>query len=356
MRAAREAGHEVSAIGVSDSEAKGRGNGNQTELITTIELFSRKLRFLPQPIRHIISAVELMLKQLPRGLKSKPTLIHCNDTIVLPLSVLLKMLTGAVLVYDAHELESNRNGLSRAMAILTLYTEKTLWRFVDSLIVVSPSIEEWYVNHIGAKKSCIILNSPMFTGESAAKSNYLRDIYRIPNETKVFIYIGIIGRGRGIELLLNVFAQPTCKACIVFLGYGEYSDKVKVAGNKCSNIHIHPVVPHEQVVGIARSADFGFCLVENVSLSDYYSLPNKLFEYAFAKIPIIASNFPDIRKIVKAHDLGVCVDLSSNSISRAVDDIIETATVHRVESIHLEELGWGAQAEKLMALYREIIN
>jgi hypothetical protein len=69
---------------------------------------------------------------------------------------------------------------------------------------------------------------------------------------------------------------------VVFLGYGELSQDLKRLAAEHPNIHVHDAVPHSQVVPIAQSADFGLCLVQDVSLSDYYCLPNKLFEYYFA--------------------------------------------------------------------------
>ena len=67
---------------------------------------------------------------------------------------------------------------------------------------------------------------------------------------------------------------------IVYLGYG--SEKTNyLSYQKYNNIHIHDAAEHQQVVSLAQSADVGLCLIENISLSDYYCLPNKLFEYIF---------------------------------------------------------------------------
>jgi glycosyltransferase involved in cell wall biosynthesis len=271
--------------------------------------------------------------------------------MTLPLGVFIKLLSGAKLIYDAHELESDRNGLSKMMGRLTYYTEKVLWRFIDSLIVVSPSIQEWYLKNIGSKRSVVILNSPVFTHTDTLNSGYLRSQFKIPHDSKVFIYIGIIGRGRGIEFLIEVFTRPNFKGSVVFLGYGEYSQKIQDLSKVHSNIYFHPAVPHKQVVTIAKSADFGICLIENVSLSDYYSLPNKLFEYIFAGIPVIASNFPDIKKIVTDYKVGICVDMNMISIVNAISAIDNNhCSIEKINPHSLEELGWHHQSKKLISL------
>ncbi|MBK9624803.1 MAG: glycosyltransferase [Rhodocyclaceae bacterium] len=71
----------------------------------------------------------------------KPDVVHCHDTLVLPLGVIVKLFTRATLIYDAHELESDRNGLTELQGRLTLWVERWLWQFVDALIVVNPSIQ-----------------------------------------------------------------------------------------------------------------------------------------------------------------------------------------------------------------------
>lgn len=106
---------------------------------------------------------------------------------------------------------------------------------------------------------------------------------------------------------------------------------------------------------IAKSADFGFCLIENVSLSDYYCLPNKLFEYAFSDIRIIASNFPEISRIVRDYDLGECCDLTLEGVK---DAIKTTSSIEYTKSSEkdLYPLSWAAQKEKIICLYKQLIE
>ena len=61
-----------------------------------------------------------------RAIRQKPDLIHCHDVLVLPLGVIVKLITRAKLIYDAHELESDRNGLSKFDGFLTLHFERLL--------------------------------------------------------------------------------------------------------------------------------------------------------------------------------------------------------------------------------------
>lgn len=353
MEALHDAGYLVSGIGITLEEEKHKSSLGFQADVKSIALKSRKLVYLPRTIRHVFSLFELIAKMLPLAIKQKPHVIHCHDTLVLPLGVLVKVFSKAKLVYDAHELESNRNGLTFIQSWLTRWVEKILWRFVDRLIVVSPSIQTWYEKNIGAKPSEVILNSPVLADTSAFNEAYLRTKFSVPGDKKIFLYIGILGYGRGLDLLEQVFKSPNIDSHLVFLGYGDLFDHLKGVSEAYSNIHVHPAVPHKDVVPIARSADFGLCLIQNVSLSDYYCLPNKLFEYCFSGVPVIASSFPDIKKVVDDFNLGECCDLNVNSISEKVLEL-QSSTKKYVFS-DMYPLSWQYQAEKLRSMYEKIV-
>ncbi|WP_375170188.1 glycosyltransferase [Marinobacter sp.] len=351
IEAAVHDGYVAHGIGIELSEGS-KNVDLQGASIQTLRLCSKALTFLPKFLRHFLTFVELFVRSVVRSIRIRPDIIHSNDTLVLPIAVVVKMFTRARLVYDAHELESDRNGLSKPLGALTKLIEKMCWPFVDGLIVVSPSIQAWYSDNIGEKRSEVILNSPSFKEVPESGSGYLRDRFDIPDNEPIFLYVGILGAGRGIDLILNAF-KDIVGAHVVFLGYGDYSEKLRQCARECKNIHVHEAVEHEKVVEVASSADVGLCLVQNVSLSDYFCLPNKLFEYAFAGLPVLASDFPDIRKVVQDHDLGRCVELTEEGIQDGVAWFLQ----HRSElspGKNLKPLSWQRQQEKLLAFYDNI--
>lgn len=350
MESAYNNGYEVHGIGIKLNETTKQMNSKNLH-ITTLKLFSKKLSFFPDPIRHLLTFAEFLTKSVSASIKLKPEIIHCNDTLVLPIGVFIKLFTRSKLVYDAHELESDRNGLSKFLSKLTLLLEKTNWHFIDGLIVVSPSIQKWYIDNIGYKKSTIVLNSPVFESLPNVKSTYLRDKFSIPKDDKIFIYIGILGTGRGIDLILESFKNVD-NAHVVFLGYGDYFERLAELEKLHSNIHLHDAVEHHKVVEIASSADVGLCLIENVSLSDYYCLPNKLFEYIFGGLPVLASNFPDISYVVEKYSLGVCVDLDTKSIKEGIDSFASGSSSFNIEQHNLSDLSWQKQESNLISLYK----
>lgn len=354
LRSLNHAGLSVRGVGVVLEEGSKASEIDFEAEIGQITLRSRGFLSLPRTLRHVCSLFELSAKMLFRSLRPKSKIVHCHDTLVLPLGVILKMITGAKLIYDAHELESDRNGTTVIQSRLTLFVERVLWRFIDGLIVVSPSIEKWYHENIGPKRSVVILNSPTFRADHSMRSDYLRQTFSIPDDSRIFVYVGILGHGRGLKLISEVFAQPGIKAHVVFLGFGEMTEELKAKASVTENVHWHEAVPHAQVVPLLQSADYGLCLVENVSLSDYYCLPNKLFEYCFAGLPVLASDFPDIRMVVEKYDLGVCFNSDPTELSKVIEDL--QSADKKVLSSDLLPLSWQAQEEKLVEFYSHVLS
>lgn len=352
IEALSAAGYSVSGLGVRMDEGAKESKVPFRASITSVNLFSRQLRFLPRTLRHALSLIELFLKIVPRGIRGRPDIVHCHDTLALPLGVVIKFICGSKLVYDAHELESDRNGISRLQGKLTILVENFLWRWVDSLIVVSPSICQWYLTNVGPKPVAVVLNAPVIERISTPENDYFRRRFRIPESSRIFVYVGILGPGRGIDLILDAFMHPENKAHVVFIGYGELADSLTEVARQHETIHVHEAVPHAQVVPLLRSADFGFCLIQNVSLSDYFCLPNKLFEYCFAGLSVLASNFPDIRTVVDQYGLGECCELNGQAVFEAVKKL--QANPKSLITADLSELSWQAQGEKLLGLYKQL--
>ena len=309
---------------------------------------------------NIIIWSEIYVKIMIRGWKFKPEIIHCHDWFMLPAATLLKIVCKTKLIYDAHELESECQGMPRSLKLLARTTESKLWSKVDVFITVSKSIETWYFNKYGNKKSLIIFNSPQIISESFEVENQdkynLRKIFSISVRSKIYLYSGRLTSGRGIELILKSFLNVNSDAVLVFLGEGPLSAEIKDLSEKHSNIFYYPSVAHNNVVEVARSADFGLCLIEDASLSDYYCLPNKLFEYAFANLQIIASNLPEIKKIVTECSLGECINNDIHSLM----NIIEVNDSRQIDlkkplSNDLLEFSWEKQKHKLFGLYSSIL-
>jgi glycosyltransferase involved in cell wall biosynthesis len=351
--------YDMHGIGVSATDEAPASKQNENVSIETLNLISSGSKWRPRILRHLFTLIELIFKMTLKSKRLSPDVVHCHDTLVLPIGFLLKKLTGCKLIYDAHELESNKNGQSIILSKATLVVEKICWASVDLLVSVSPSILDWYNENLGVKLNSLVLNSPVLNDacdkEFKLDVKYFHEKYSIPNDTLVFIYLGILGSGRGIDYILEAFSSYKIKSHVVFMGFGDFEDKILNYSSSNTNIHLHPAVKHDEVVSYTRNADVGLCLIENISLSDYYCLPNKLFEYAFSKLPILASNFPDLNTYVKKYSLGVLSELEVAEVASAILRL-EIDGVSEVGTVDLVDLEWATQANRLKNVYSTLIG
>jgi len=356
-------GVRVSAIGVELDEDAAMGCNSTRLCVDTVRLRSKRFSYLPRALRYALNLFELMWRVLPMATSRRPSVIHCHDTLMLPLGALVGLVVGSALVYDAHELECHKAGQTRLLSWATSLLERMCWSRITLFVSVSPAIIDWYMQRYGPRRSILVLNTPTVTQPSTAVadrmsqsvpgSRYFHERFGLQTEAMVFVYVGLLVPGRGIENLLEVFSRAGVRSHLVFIGYG---DRVGIAewAHRHENIHLHPAVPHERVVPLISEADCGLCLIEDVSLSDRLCLPNKLFEYALAGLPVLASRLPEIERVVNEYGLGVCCDNDIDSIEKAVR-AIERGGIRRPQ-VDMSELFWETQAERLRHAYLEALS
>lgn len=310
---------------------------------------SRGLTFLPSYVRHLFTLLEFYIRGFLHITQIQPSFIHCNDFIALPLACLAKLFFRSRVIYDAHELESNRNGISPTSGRVIFLIEKILWRYIDGFITVSQSIRSWYFSRFEFKPSVLVYNSPSFT-KPPTKSIYLRARFDIPADALIFIYVGYLMPGRSLETITKIFASLPPTHHLVLLGEGSLLASLESISSNSPNIHFHPFVKHSDVVPILSSADVGLCFIENVSLSDYLSLPNKLFEYSFAGLRILACDFPEIASYISKHSLGSTSPADYTSLSAAILNYTSLS----FEPTDLSHFSWPNQAKILYNFYNAV--
>lgn len=306
-------------------------------------------------LRIIITSVNIVLLYRKKNIAC----VNPHSIFNLPAAVLLKKLTGCRLVYDAHELETERNGLSGIFKKIAKKTEAGLIRHVDHLIVVGDKIKLWYEKNYEIKNISVIYNYPLVSTKPAApdlKKNYFRKKYNLSADKIIFIMQGLLDTGRSIDLLLNIFSALPADKHIVFMGYGPYELLIKEYETQYSNIHFHPAVAPSEVINYTSEADLGISLIENNCLSYYYSLPNKLFEYTISGIPSIVSDFPEMGNFIDTHQCGWKCNLDKQALTNLftkinVENIKEKASNARIAA---SKITWQSQENRLINIYRNL--
>lgn len=304
------------------------------------------------------------------ALSTGADIFHANDLDTLFICAKAAGKLGAELVYDSHELwlESSRYFIATSALNRFRYriTEKKLIPKTDAVIAVTPSRGEVMKKmYPSISRLVIIENSTDPIGE-LQQSSYLRDRLSIPAGVPVILYQGVICPERGLDKLMEAASVlRNEEIAIVIIGHDAWQGtlhRMHSEMNLKNIVYLLPPVPSEALPEVTVSADAGLILFENTCLNHYYSLPNKLYEYMMAGLPVIASDFPEMARIINEHNCGILVDSSSSqTIAKGIKELIRSPEEMRRMGIRgrkasLEQYNWPVEAKKLVDLYMKLSN
>lgn len=288
----------VDLVGVT-----GQGVPRQEQVapaITIHRLGPSKGRGVMKAVRHAVWCLNVLWFCLTR----RYGVVNCHSLAVLPIGALVRLLSGAKLVYDTHELETETAGSSPRRRSVGRVVERAFVRFASLVIVVSPGIERWYRQQYALDAIITVLNAPNY--QEARTSRH--DLTGAGATKTVVLYQGALAPGRGIERLVEASTLlDQAGYVLVLMGYGSLETVLREQAKDLPFV-VHPAVSPTTLLEYTAAADIGVCLIEDVCLSYNLSLPNKLFEYAMARLPVVASNLPEIRSVVVGHQIGVCLE------------------------------------------------
>lgn len=220
-----------------------------------------------------------------------------------------------LVVYDVIDviLDSN-NYASVPTPVRAFYKwrERRWVRKADAIVTVNDSIADvlttsWRL----ARRPTVLLNcQPQWTRPSPVP-DHIRAATGIPPERKVVLFLGRLGRERGLEEAAEaVLRLPD--AALVMLGFGPWGDRLRQRDQDPRFRGRHftlPAVHPDDVPAWTASADASIIAVPANSLNQRLSTPNKFWESLTAGTPVIVGRDLEVmRKIVEADDLGVVAD------------------------------------------------
>ena len=238
-------------------------------------------------------------------LKLRPRVVSPHSVEVLPTCVIAAFVLRAKVIYETHELESQKSGAGTTYRCLTNLTERIFCRRCSLIVTVSDPITDWYQAKYPSTQVVTVRNFPLRSQGLDSPRTALRAELGISDDRTLLIYQGAVGEGRGVRLILEAFSKdPSLPMDLLVMGYGELVDNVLELSRKDKRVHYMQAVPPIEVLSITSQADIGLCLIEGVSLSYEYSLPNKLLEATMAGIPSIVSDLPEMRRFVIERNCG----------------------------------------------------
>ena len=340
----------IAALGADDLE-------ELTLIAPNIELkrFNLITRRLPKCFFvQIFKYLEYVVRVISHCRGKSIGMMNVHALSLLPLGVLLKFVLSAKLVYDAHELETEVNGLSGWRKQFVKFIERSLIRHCDHVFVVGDAIADWYMDEYRIKRPTVVMNTPKY--RKSLRTDRLRRELKIPEGKTIFLYQGGLAPSRGVELILETFRLMEGESCVVvFMGYGSLEEMIKDASNVYKNIYLHPAVPPDEVLEYTSSADVGLHLIGNTCLNHNYCMPNKLFEYLMAGLPVMVSNCQEMASFVRRNEVGVVVrDLRSESLVQSIKQFckMDYGRLSRNTEVIAKEYCWEKQEVNMVEAYR----
>lgn len=316
-------------------------------------------RFLPksllfQLVKYIEFTTTILLLYRNKQIK----FVNCHSLSVLPIGLLFKIIFKVKVIYDTHELETETYGLIGLRKRLSEIVERNLIKFVDQIFVVGERIANEYAIKYNIKRPTVVLNCPNYT--KVNHSNFFRDKFSIEESALIFLYQGVLSEGRGISLILDAFSSlNTKKYVVIFLGYGALEDKIKHFSLNHENIHFHKAVHPDEIIKFTASADIGLSLIEGDCLSYQYCLPNKLFEYIMAGLPVVVTDLPEMKKIVEMNRIGyILKNNTTSSLIRLIKNInSENRNEFKNNTANVAMIyNWEKQENSIIKAYSNLLS
>ena len=298
-------------------------------------------------------------KALRAARASGADLFHLHDPELLPVGLALKM-SGRKVVYDCHENYAEKakargwipRPLRGLLGGLYEFAVRRILPRLDGLVAATAGIAA----RLPARRSVVVRNLPDLDAIRAGIAGTAR-------QPGLVLYTGGLTPNRGIEQVVpGLVGHCDADWKLVIVGSADAGVRGRLQAQLADGrIDYRGRVDFGEVMRLMGSAAVG--VVCNQARFDYQNaLPNKLFEYMAAGLPVVCSDFPQWRELVETYRCGVLCDPGDPaSIGRAVEALLKDPERARLMGLRgqaavEESLSLEPEVRKLRELYEEILQ
>ena len=292
---------------------------------------------------------------------SKSKLLVSNDLDTLLPNFLVHRIKGIPLVYDTHEYFTGVPELVNKPVIRNFWKRIERWIFpkLRHVITVNESIARLYREEYG-NEILVVRNIPekLLRVPSTRRSDL-----GLPEDKKIILLQGAgINIDRGAEEAIEAM-RFVDNALLVILGDGDVVEKLKqqVKTQKLQEkVKFIPRQVPEQLYEYTTKADIGLSIDKNNNINYRYSLPNKVFDYIHAGVPVLASDLVEVKRIVEKYQVGSLISshepghIAEKMKQMLGDEKAQQAWKHNLK-IAAAELNWESEKKVLTELYSQYV-
>lgn len=316
-----------------------------------------KLLFKKGPLFYAFFNIRLFLYLLTH----RVDILHANDLDTLLANYLVSKIKNKPLVFDSHEYFTEVPELQH-----NPFAKKT-WKAIERFIVpkltycitVNQSIALLF-RHEYAVNFKVLRNLPP---ENKMQEKVSRNMLHLPENKFIILLQGNgINMHRGSEELVEAMQYLDDTFLLLIIGNGDVVPqlkKISAEKNLQSRIQFIGRLPYHELKKYTMAADLGVTLDKDTNLNYRFSLPNKIFDYIQAGIPVLSSKLPELERIVTQYGVGELVDeVTPKSIATKIQQMASNKAQLTEYSINCKkaakELNWDNEKSVLLDIYSKI--
>ncbi len=314
----------------------------------------------------LIKAVQLFIRGTLLLMQIPADIYHAHDITALPACYIAALWHGKPLIFDAHELPlSELVGPHRHW--LRLLLTPPLSHMVSRstrVITTSPLYAQEILKRYHVQEVALVRNFPVY--RTVQQSDRLRQYLDLSPDTRIALYQGNIQPDRGLDKLVRAAKFLEHNIVIVMMGKGvketlSQLEALIASEGVTDRVKIIAPVPYEELLDWTASADIGLnVLPPDYSPSIRMCLPNKLFEYVMAGVPVLSSQLDAVAEVIRTYDVGQIVSsLAPTDVGAAINAMLaDSAALARMHCNALnaaqQKFLWEKESSQLIGLYQEI--